>query len=363
MMKKHLETLLKTTGHGIYGNNITVKNIIDGVIKLADEEREGTLVSCLNTSVNHNKLQVEQQAWRQHPELHEGIAYGVYEYGHNLTKTSIRCEHFLPYTVAVATNYNITTFPEFMESFRGMMQLYQELLGAEWGDQFQIFITEMTNNQIGARNGIPYIKALMETWRCELHRYSNRQAPFQIMGRPPVYDPRSMTTDDWMSVLRTQWQDFKDSLTVMHEFEFNQNKSTSRVIDHKPLGYKAKAPAIDPKVVRVEAKGANDKRVQAPAKAQNLPAPAKKVRPDNGRKPAQDAEVALCFGDLLNHYGASQQIACQSPCRFAHYKDLPKTIEKAVVLQKLKILAPRYAFTDETIAFMKKKISADPKFK
>ncbi len=95
----------------------------------------------------------------------------------------------------------------------------------------------------------------------------------------------------------------------MHEFEFNQNKSTSRVIDHKPLGYKAKAPAIDPKVVRVEAKGANEKRVQAQAKEQNLPAPAKKARPDNGRKPAQDADVALCFGDLLNHYGASQQIA------------------------------------------------------
>lgn len=81
-------------GHGYFGNNITVKNIIDGIIKLSDDDQAGSMFNKLNISVNHNKLQVDQQAWRQHPELFEGIAYHIYEYGHNISRTSIRCEHF-----------------------------------------------------------------------------------------------------------------------------------------------------------------------------------------------------------------------------------------------------------------------------
>ncbi len=37
MQTGHMVTLLKTSGHGSYGNTITAANIIDGVIKLADD--------------------------------------------------------------------------------------------------------------------------------------------------------------------------------------------------------------------------------------------------------------------------------------------------------------------------------------
>jgi hypothetical protein len=94
MQTGHMVTLLKTSGHGSYGNTITAANIIDGVIKLADDNNATSIFSKLNTAVNHNKLQVALQAWWQHTDLHEKIAYGVYEFGHNLTKHSVRCEHF-----------------------------------------------------------------------------------------------------------------------------------------------------------------------------------------------------------------------------------------------------------------------------
>ena len=75
MQTGHMVTLLRTSGHGSYGNTITAANIIDGVIKLADDNSATSIFSKLNTAVNHNKLQVALQAWWQHTELHEKIAY------------------------------------------------------------------------------------------------------------------------------------------------------------------------------------------------------------------------------------------------------------------------------------------------
>jgi hypothetical protein len=184
---------------------------------------------------------VTLQAWRQHPELYEKIAYGIYEFGHNLTKTSVRCEHFLPHAVAVEINYNISTYAHFLEHFKGWRQLLQELLGPDYGRLLQEFLTEMYDQQFGERNGVPYLKALVEAWRCEFYRYSIRQDSFQIMGQAEVYDPKSMALNDWPNILRFQYADFKSSLTVMKEMEFTQNKLLSKVVEAKPLGHKPKS--------------------------------------------------------------------------------------------------------------------------
>ena len=64
MQHGHLVKLLQTAGHASYGNNFTAANIIDGVIKLADDGNTASNFSKLNTAVNHNKLLVTLQAWR-----------------------------------------------------------------------------------------------------------------------------------------------------------------------------------------------------------------------------------------------------------------------------------------------------------
>ncbi len=63
MQHGQLDQLLCTAGLGNYGNNITANNIVDGVIKLADDNNAASIFSKLNTSVNHNKQQVTLQAW------------------------------------------------------------------------------------------------------------------------------------------------------------------------------------------------------------------------------------------------------------------------------------------------------------
>ena len=363
MQQGQLDKLLRTAGLGNYGNNITATNIIDGVIKLADDNNAASIFSKLNTSINHNKQQVTLQAWRQHPDLYEKIAYGIYEYGHNLTKTSVRCEHFLPHAVALEINYNISTYSHFLEHFKGWRQLLQELLGPDYGRLLQEFLTEMYDQQFGERNGVPYLKALTEAWRCEFYRYSIRQDSFQVMGQAELYDPKSMTLNDWLSILRFQYADFKSSLTVMKEMEFTQNKLISKVVEAKPLGHKPKVvlPA-EQKAVRVEANVGKDKK--APAKATPAPAPAKKAKAGEKRKaPALDVSINVCIGDLLNHYGASQQVPCPTPCRYVHYTDLVQGTSKQLVLHKFQIVAPKLKLTEATIALMTKKINLDSKFK
>jgi hypothetical protein len=362
MQTGHMVTLLRTSCHGSYGNTITAANIIDGVIKLADDNSATSIFSKLNTAVNHNKLQVALQAWWQHTELHEKIAYGVYEFGHNLTKHSVRCEHFLPFAVATEINYNITTYLHFVEHFKGWRILLHELLGPRFGKLLQQFLTEMYDDHIGEKNGIPYLKALSEAWRCEFYRYSIRQDTFQIIGQTTVYDPQTMTTEDWLALLCLMWEDFKNSLTIIQEFEFNQNKIISKIIDCKPLGHKQKAalPA-DVKVGKVEVKVGSNKKVP---RLLATPLPAKKVKFDENKKkpPARDGGN-ICFGDLLNHYGATEQIACQSPCKYIHYKDAPHDMTKHSILQRFQAMAPRLALTDATIALVTRRVNTDAKFK
>jgi hypothetical protein len=360
MQTGHMVTLLRTSGHGSYGNTITAANIIDGVIKLADDNNATSIFSKLNTAVNHNKIQVALQAWWQHTDLHEKIAYGVYEFGHNLTKNSVRCEHFLPLAVATEINYNITTYLHFVEHFKGWRILLHELLGPRFGKLLQQFLTEMYDEHIGEKNGVPYLKALSEAWRCEFYRYSIRQDTFQIIGQSTVYDPQTMTTEDWLALLCLMWDDFKSSLTIIQEFEFNQNKIVNKVIECKPLGHKPKAALPqDVKVHKDEVKVRKDKK--APIKLAT-PVPLKKVKFEEIKKkpPARDN---VCIGDLLNHYGASQQIACQSPCKYIHYTDIPHDMTKQSILQRFQGVAPRLALTDATVAFVTSKIKADTKYK
>jgi hypothetical protein len=161
-----------------------------------------------------------------------------------------------------------------------------------------------------------------------------------------------MTTEDWLALLCLMWEDFKSSLTIIQEFEFNQNRIISKVIECKPLGHKPKAALPqDVRVNKVEVKVRKDKK--APIKLAT-PVPLKKVLFEDNKKkpPARD-----------NHYGASQQIACPSQCKYIHYIDIPHDMTKQSILQRFQGVAQRLALTDATVAFVTSKIKADIKLK
>ena len=103
---------------------------------------------------------------------------------------------------------------------------------------------------------------------------------------------------------------------------------------------------------------------KAPVKLLVTPPPARQVKfEDNKKKPPARDAVNICFGDLLNHYGATEQIACQSPCKYIHYKDAPHDMTKQAILQRFQGMAQRLALSDATIALVTRKINADAKFK
>ena len=110
----------------------------------------------------------------------------------------------------------------------------------------------MYDEYIGKKNGVPHLKALSEAWRCEFYRYSIRQDTFQIMDQTTVYDPQTMTTEHWLALLCIMWEDFKNSLTVIQDFEFNQNKVINKVVDCKPLGHKSKLVKSRSRLVRAK---------------------------------------------------------------------------------------------------------------
>ena len=58
------------------------------------------------------------------------------------------------------------------------------------------------------------------------------------------------------------------------------------------------------------------------------------AEPHNKKKPPARDAANICIGDLLNHYGTNQQIACQSPCKYIHYKDTPHDMIKQSILQR-----------------------------
>ena len=58
-----------------------------------------------------------------------------------------------------------------------------------------------------------------------------------------------------------------------------------------------------------------------------------------------------------------QQVACPTPCRYVHYKDIVQDTSKKVVLQRFQGVAPKLSLTEATIALMTKKINSDSKFK
>lgn len=82
------------------------------------------------------------------------------------------------------------------------------------------------------------------------------------MDNPSVYDQKVMTTEDWLSILRLQWQDFKDSINLMKELGFTQNKLASKMVNCKPLGNKVKGSQIA--IAADRAKEAQVKVVAAP---------------------------------------------------------------------------------------------------
>ena len=145
-----------------------------------------------------------------------------------------------------------------------------------------------------------------------------------------------MTSALWQVVILVQWSNLKADLNLQ--------------------GLAARGHKLKQKT-QPDAKTSQDNR--------NKPAVPRKAKPQVAKTPSprSDSGDALCFADLLNHYGSNQQIACEVPCKYPHYNAIAKGSTKAAVINKVQFLASRLQLAEGTVGFLKKRIEADTKFK
>jgi len=170
-----------------------------------------------------------------------------------------------------------------------------------------------------------------------------------------------MKPADWNEVMNIQWNNIKEDINPMDEFVYLQGLRARNLGLPKAFGHKPKKPADEkPPQGKVVVAAAP---VKARAKDNKKKTPPKDHKSPRDPKPQRDQKDALCVADLLSHYGAGQQIACDVPCRYPHYGAIAKGTTKAAVINKVQVLGPKLHLTDSTINFLKKKIDEDAKFK
>ena len=357
-----LKLFLTAGGHGYFGNNYTPQNIIQGLLQYDSVTNEPvTLSSQLHASLNHARALLLQQAWYKHEELHKKIALCEFEQGFTVSPHSIHCAHLLPAKIAEENNYEIVNWMFWLLHMEGWKILFQELLGPSYGTTLQAIITEARERRIGEMSNIVYLVQLTHHWRAELYKCAKSVVPFQLPRHATVYLPQKMKPADWNEVMNIQWNNIKEDINPMDEFVYLQGLRARNLGLPKAFGHKPKKPAdekpIQGKVVVPAAP------VKARAKDNKKKTPPKDHKSPRDPKPQRDQKDALCVADLLSHYGAGQQIACDVPCRYPHYGAIAKGTTKAAVINKVQVLGPKLHLTDSTINFLKKKIDEDAKFK
>ena len=350
MEKDRMKKFITAAGHGYFGNNFTEKNIIQGMLKYDSMgEDSTTLYAKLHASVNHNRVAVTKQAWYKHPELHKKIALCDYEQGHEVSPHSIQCAHFLPAEVAASTNYQIDSWDRYMQHLEGMKQVFQELLGPSYGITMQTIITDARENRIGEMNNIVFLTQLTHLWRSELCRYAKSMDPFVLPNNPDIYHPASMTSAKWQDVILVLWSNLKADLNLVDEMVYMQGLTAKGIELPKAFGHKAKQKAQAEK---------------APVDNKKKPSNQRKAKSQGDKhSPRSDTGDALCVADLLSHYGSSQQIACDIPCKYPHYNSIASGVTKAAVIKKVQFLAPRLQLAEGTVGFLRRKVEADKKFR
>jgi hypothetical protein len=215
----------------------------------------------------------------------------------------------------------------------------------------QTILTDARENRIGEMNNIVFLTQLTHLWRSELCRYAKSIEPFVLPNHPDIYQPALMTSALWQVVILVLWSNLKADLNLVDEMVYMQGLAARGIELPKAFGHKPKQKAL------ADAKTPQDNR--------NMQAVPTKAKPqvDKKRSPRSDTGDALCVADLLNHYGSSQQIACEVPCKYPHYNTIAKGVTKAAVIKKVQFLAPRLQLAEGTVGFLKRKIEADTKFK
>jgi hypothetical protein len=245
--------------------------------------------------------------------------------------------------LAVERNYMLQSWHDWVLHLEGYKQFIQELYGPTYGSFFfQKVVLEVQSQHLGETNTVAYLNALSNIMRAQLYHFTSRDIPFTAPGEQFLRYPQKMSNDEWTEVMFAQFVDLQAKLTIQHELAFNYAQAHFSVHEPKPMGHKPKQGQhnvnLKPAVAKQPKVAADEGKVQQKKKREGKKRPA--VHFD------EDTNVNVCVADLLNHYGATEQVKCKTPCRYTHYHALPPKTSRGGVLKRSMI-----------VAYMKRKLS------
>jgi len=342
---------------GVYGHTVTAANIIAGIFRHGMDDSD-FMAENINAPRRNNKALVQTQAWTPYKNLFSNMAFQQYQLAANMTEDSIRSIHFVQLKLAVERNYLLQSWHDWILHLEGYKQFVQELYGPSYSSFFQTVLLDIQGNHLGEANNVVYLDALSNKMRAQLYHFASRDLPFKAPGEHVLRYPQKMSKDEWLEVMLAQWTDLKAHLTIAHEMAFNYAQASFKVHEPKPMGHKPRQGQNEVRlkpVVLPQPKGAaDDGKVKQKRKREAKKRPA--VHFDEA------TSINVCVGDLLNHYGATEQISCKVPCRYTHYDALPPKIAKSSILKRCMLVADLVKLSAETKAFLKAGIVKDKKF-
>jgi hypothetical protein len=203
---------------------------------------------------------------------------------------------------------------------------------------------------------IDYLLALQSTLAALLYHYSSTSDEFVIGTGTQRFQPKTMTSDDWQTVIGSLWSAFKAQLTYCLHQEVNMTRARYGQTKCKPIQFKQVKAAVP---VEVLPKAKVAAAAVSPKNVKNQPANAavKKVE-------FAAADINICISDIARHYRVITDLEkCTADCKYVHYNQLPSTLTKAILTSKEQKLADKCNLTDGQVKFFLAKVAADKKFK
>jgi hypothetical protein len=312
----------------------------------------------INLPRRNNKALVQTQAWTPYKNLFSNMAFQQYQLAANMTEDSIRSIHFVQLPLAVERNYMLQSWHDWVLHLEGYKQFVHELYGSSYSSFFQKIVLDVQTNHLGETNSVAYLDALSNKMRAQLYHFASRDIPFKAPGEQILRYPQKMSNEEWIEVQSAQWIDLKAHISIQHEMAFTYAQATFKVHEPKPMGHKPRQGQNDGRLKPVVA--APPKAVAAEGKGQQKKKREAKKRPIVAFE--EGANVNVCVGDLLNHYGATEQISCKLPCRYTHYDALPAKTLKSSVIKRCLQVAEVLKLSNDTKTFLKNSILKDKKF-
>jgi hypothetical protein len=280
-------------------------------------------------------------------------------------------EHYLTKSDADACGFEITSYDLWVRSWKGYQLVLKLLLGPSYGVVISDIVNEIQQGNIEQYNDVGYLLSLTATMRALLYEFSSSLDDFTIDTSTTVYTPALMTKAQWIIVIQQLWLSFKDKLSYSRQQKYIHCRSKYAGVRHRPYSGKVLKVSSGPStkspspvgsrptvtVTPTIAKGRKDK---SKPKSQKSPPTSRSSSPASSRGRKVEFGVAICISDLAKHYKIKFNL---EPCAYAHYNQLPSTLNTASVLSKVKRIIGKLNLTDGQSQSFLSEIEADPKFK